>query len=247
MEKKRLTAMKARISQVTAGKYVVQPGFESNYVLTSAGIRVSRVRLLGTVVDKFLSETGRFATITLDDGTDTIRAKVFNAVSQFDTVQVGDTVDLVGKVREYQGELYVLPEIIRKTDTLNMEILRELELRASEQTMKKKREIIEEYSRQTSDLTELQRLLKERFGIGPKEVESVMQSEVKEEEQSAEMVQTKDAVLQLIAQLDSGGGCDYAELMEKAGLEEAMLDSVVNELLEDGICFEPRPGKIKKL
>src|SRR3989338_5220493 len=111
MEKKRLTSIKTKIIDLSNGKYEVLPGFGSNYVLTRDGMRLSRVRILATVVDKFLSDSGRYAAITLDDGSDTIRAKAFNAVAVFDNLSVGDLVDFIGKVREYQGELYLVPEL----------------------------------------------------------------------------------------------------------------------------------------
>ena len=115
MERKRLTAIKTKIKSITTGKYVTQPGFEPNYVLTPLGIRLSRVRMLATVVDKFISETKKFSSITLDDGSDTIRVKVWNSLI-LDDFQVGETIDITGKVREYQGEVFLAPEVIRKVE-----------------------------------------------------------------------------------------------------------------------------------
>ena len=54
-EKKRLTALKTSIGPIIKGKYIAQEGFEPNFVQTEHG-RLSRVRVLGTVVDKFVSE-----------------------------------------------------------------------------------------------------------------------------------------------------------------------------------------------
>lgn len=244
MEKKRLTALKTRIADVNSGNYVVLPGFESNYVLTKSGMRLSRVRLLATIVDKFLSDSGRYAAITLDDGTDTIRAKAFNAVSIFDPISLGDLVDFIGKVREYQGELYLVPELIKKKNDPNYELLRELEIRNNQQAWSRKRDTVFSNQKQVSDIVELKKMLKERFGIQPSDVEAILQTE---QEEQPEQIEVKDTVLRLIAELDSGNGCDYSELMEKSGIEEGILDSIINEFLEEGVCFEPRPGKIKKL
>ncbi len=244
MEIKRLTAAKTKIADITSGKYTVLPGFESNYVLTKSGMQLSRVRLLATIVDKFLSESGRFAAITLDDGTDTIRAKAFNAVAVFDPLSAGDIVDFVGKVREYQGEIYLVPEIIRKIDDPNFELLRELEIRKAQSDWNRKRDTVFSYQKQVSDIAELKKMLKERFSIAPKDVETILQTEQEEE---PERVEAKDSVLRLIVELDNGSGCDYSELIAKSGIEEAALDTIINELLEEGVCFEPRPGKIKKL
>lgn len=98
MEKKRITSVKTKISAITKGKYVAQEGFDPSYVLSNLGQRLSRVRVCATVVDKFLSDTGKFAAVTLDDGTDTIRTKVFNAVSMFEDISVGNIVDVIARV-----------------------------------------------------------------------------------------------------------------------------------------------------
>jgi RPA family protein len=246
MEKKRITSVKTKISSITRGKYVPQEGFSPSYVLSGIGQRLSRVRVCATVVDKFLSDTGKFAAVTLDDGTDTIRAKVFNAVSMFENISAGNVVDVIARVKEYNGEIYLVPEIITKTNDPNFELLRELEIKNVEKIMRKKREVVMSYKSQTADVSELSRLLKERENIDEDETESILQTQSMEEAPKEE-VNNKDVVLGLIEKLDTGQGCDYSELLEASKLPEETIDSVVNELLSDGVCFEPKPGKIKKL
>ena len=234
--------MKTRIKDINSGRYVAQEGFNPNYVLTKFGLRLSRVRVLATVVDKFISETGKFASITLDDGTDTIRAKVFSTqVPMYESIAVGSEVDLIGRLKEYQGEVFVAPEIITAVVDNNFHLLRELELRRQDKETEEKRKIILENQKQTSDVAELEREMRERHGIQPEEVEAMLQ--VQEEPEDSK----KDDILKLIEKMDGGAGCDYSELIAASGLPEDVIDTVVNELLSDGVCFEPRPGKIKKL
>jgi hypothetical protein len=45
----------------------------------------------------------------------------------------------------------------------------------------------------------------------------------------------------------SGDGIKYSELVEKAQVPEEELEGIINELLGEGICYEPTPGKIKKI
>ncbi len=242
MEKKRIHSVKTRIKPIVSGRFIVQDGFNPNYVLTNHGTRLSRVRIWATVVDKFLAESGKFAAITIDDGTDTIRVKAFGGVSIFDNVGVGSDIDLIGRVKEYQGEIYLMPEIIAVADNPDTQMLRELELRLLEKEFEKKRKLILEYQKQTSDLSELERLMRERFGVEPEEVEAMLQVQEEPHEEK-----NKESILKLIESLDEGSGCDYSELINASGLPEDVIDSVVNELLSEGVCFEPRPGKIKKL
>ena len=248
MEKKRITAIKTRIRPIVTAKYIAAQGFNPAYVTTNRGMRLSRVRILATIVDKFLSENGKFASVTLDDGTDTIRAKAFNAVSIFEKVNNGDMADVVGKIKEYEGEIYLISEVVKKIDDPNWEILRELELRAIDNEWETKRKTVFEYQKQTTDLAELKSVMKERFAISAQDVESICQSQdVTEEAEEDPRKTTKDVVLNLINQIDIGEGCEYSELIEKSGLSENLIDSAVNDLLEEGVCFEPRPGKIKRL
>lgn len=238
-----MTAIKTKIKSLVNGTFVKREGFESNYVLSADGMRLSRVRILATVVDKFISDDRRFASITLDDGYDTVRARVFTAVSMFDDVQHGDIIDLFGKVREYDGEIYVMPELIAKINDPNLEILRELELRKQEEEMQAKIKQIFAYQKQVSDLEELKKLVSTNLGIPEEDVETLTKSEQETVEESKD----KEKILELIGSLDKGDGCEYAELLETAGMPEDVVDSMINELLTDGDCFEPRPGKIKKL
>ncbi len=238
--------MKVRIKQITTGQYTTQEGFNPNYVLTKNGIRLSRVRVLATVVDKFVAESGKFASITLDDGTDTIRAKIFNALSLPESVNTGNIVYVIGRVKEYQGEIYIMPEVITQCENTNMEMLFELEMRQQMEEWKRKREIVLEHKAQVSDLAELKRFLRERFGIDEEEVEGIMASSETEEE-TIEEKDNKQKLLELIVMVDTGQGCDYTDLMEQSGVSEEDVDSAINELLEEGVCFEPKPGKIKKL
>lgn len=245
MEKKRLTAVKARIRQISGGRYVAQEGFNPNYVITQDGIRLSRVRILATVVDKFTAESGKFASVTLDDGTDTIRAKIFSALSMYENLNVGDVAHVIGRVKEYQGEVYLMPEVITKCEDPNAELLFELEIREQGERWRKKRQVVLEHKDQASDLNELKRFMRERFGVQEEEVEDILASH--ETEELPEEKNAKEKIIKLIADLDKGQGCDYTELIEQAGIGEESVESIINELLEEGVCFEPRPGKIRKL
>ena len=215
-----------------------------NYVLSGYGTKLARVRIMGTIVDKFIAESGKFASVTIDDGTDTIRVKVFSTISMYDKIGPGSEVDIIARVKEYQGEIYLAPEIITTVEP-NMMLLRELELRSQNKLAENKRKLVLGNRNQAADLAELQRIMKERHGIQPEEVEAIVQAGETPDEPASN--NNKESLLKLIEQMDEGSGCDYTELLKAAGLPEDVVETVVNELLEEGMCFEPRPGKIKKL
>lgn len=249
MEKKRLTAKKAGLTELVTGKYVKKAGFESSYVLTSLGRRLSRVRILGVVVDKFESEDGKYATMTIDDGTETMRCKAFINIRMLDVTGKGDLADVIGKIREYNGEVYVAPEIIRKAPA-DCETLRALELKKTYADQRSAIKKIREMQKHSSDRTELKTLAK-KFSMDPDDVDGILEAEelhiIEEEQKISADGEVKDRILKLIGSLDTGSGADYSDMLKQSGISENQVDAAVQDLLESGVCFEPKAGKIKKL
>jgi len=248
MEIKRLTAKKASIREMISGRFVKKEGFESSYVLTNLGRKISRVRVLGTLVDKYISPDERYATITLDDSTETIRCKAFVNTKIFDGFGVGDIVDVFGKMREYNEEIYILAELIRDVDA-NFETLRILELKKILERQREKIKKLRELQKQTSDLSELKLLVK---GVMPfEDAEGILEAQEIIEETVEESTTTtneiRSKILKLIEDLDKGEGADYQEILKKSGFSENDVDFAIQGLLESGMCYEPVPGKIKKL
>ena len=248
MEIKRLTAKKASIKEIMSGKYVKREGFESSYVLTNLGRRLSRIRLLALIVGKFISDDEKYATITLDDSTDTIRCKAFVNTKIFDGFGPGDFVDVFGKVREYNGELYIMSEILRKADP-NLETLRMIELEKIAKDQKEKIKKVRFFQKQTSDINELKSLLKDAVSSddlkGILEAQKLNEEIVEEKTSSASEIKSK--IIKLIEGLDDGKGADYQDILKKSKFSENDVDFAIQDLLESGVCFEPTPGKIRKL
>jgi len=83
---------------------------------------------VATVVGKFMADDGNYGTLTLDDGSDTIRVKAFGPdVKLVENSEVGKLVRFVGKVKEYNSEVYLSPEIAREVEP-NWLIVHRLEL-----------------------------------------------------------------------------------------------------------------------
>jgi len=143
----RQVARKIDIKTINSGNFVQierkseEDRYLPNYIEVN-GMKISRVRVLATVIDKFVSEDGNYATLTLDDTTDTIRCKIFmnsnfsdNISRQnlidletINNIEKGDLIDVIGKIREYNEERYIQPEIIVKIEDPNFEVLRKLEI-----------------------------------------------------------------------------------------------------------------------
>ncbi len=210
MPLERMTAIKVKISDLMSGQWIKKEGMEPSFVVTKNREKVSRARVLATVVGKFISEDGNFGSVTLDDGSDTIRAKCFKDLNLLQPVEIGKLVDLIGKVREYNDEIYIIPEIIRNVDDPNLELLRKLEI------MHK----IKNLEKQPKDT------LIEKLPEGDRE-------------------DLRKKVLDIIG--SSQDGIEYGKLIEASGTPETEVEKVINDLLAEGICYEPTPGKIKKI
>ena len=241
IEKKRLTSAKVKIRDITEGKYVPGEGLSPNYVLSPAGRRLSRVWITGTVVAKYVMSEKNFYTVTLDDSSATIRAKAFGS-RILEKLSEGDIAEIIGKIRQYGDEVYVMPEVVWKAG-VNSEMMRELDIRQAAEDWKQKVSIVLDCRKQAADSEELKNLSSET-GISEEDVDAILEAQ---ETIEAGLQEQKSRILSVIEDLDAGEGCDYAALMKKAGLEEQKLDEIVQELLEEGSCFEPRPGKIKKV
>jgi len=235
----RLVAMRVRAADIVRGRFFQgsREAREAGYVITSLGERVSRANLLGTVVDRFVSDTANYASLTLDDGTDAVRAKAFGAeVHLFDGIRPGQAAVVIGKVKEYQGETYVAAESVRvlKPEEADEEPLRKLEILDRLNDQKTAVDNIRRAAASMSD--EELREYARRMGMDADALAVVL--EKKEEDY-------KPAVLQMLEQLDEGEGVDVMRVFEELKLPDAVVERAVDELLEEGSIFEPSPGRFK--
>jgi len=242
METLRQTMIKARISDVVNGRFIRKEGLEPSYVLTDLGQRISRANLLGTVVDKFMSEDGNYSSITIDDDSDSIRVKAFREDTNiFDNLEVGDIIMVIGKVREYNDENYVIPEIVKKIANPNYEILHKLEV--LNQLLRQKK-ILERIKKEKfSDVEELKKYA-EDHNMDTDSLEAIVETLSIEEESKEDF---KPMILDMIEKLDKGEGVKFKRLLEESKLPENTFEEAINELLSNGICYEPTPGVIKRV
>jgi RPA family protein len=245
MENLRQTTVKARISDLVNSKFVKKEGLEPSYVLTELGQKISRANLVGTIVDKFMSEDGNYSSVTLDDDSDSIRIKAFKDDSKiFDNMEIGDLVMVIGKVREYAGENYIIPEIVKKIANPNYESLHKLEILKQFLKQKKDLENIKKDKDKFANLEELKAFVKKEYYIDGDTVDAVLEFLSTEEETKEDY---KPLLLETLEKLDKGEGVEFKKLLGESKLPENVFEEVVNELLSEGICYEPSPGVMKKV
>ena len=121
--RKRMTAVRASISDIVNGKFGEDNG---PHVTSSYGVELRRVVIVGFVVSKFNKDANaeggkRFMSITLDDGTDTIRIKVWGEEESalLEGVKEDILALVIGKIRKYEDEIYIVPEIVKEVTDPN--------------------------------------------------------------------------------------------------------------------------------
>ena len=139
---KRQIAYKLRIKDILNGTYHQQAGWQPNYLLTCNNQKVSRVNLIAAIIDKTQDQSTNFL---LDDGTGQITIRIFEPLKT-PLPQIGDTALIIAKIREFNQEKYLMPEIIKKIKNPSWIQVRKLELKDFSPPAKIAEEEVEETS-----------------------------------------------------------------------------------------------------
>lgn len=239
-----MTAKKVRIFDIVNGRYF--PGskeeMKPSYIITPFGQRVSRVNLVATVTDKFLSDDENYSAITIDDGTEAIRVKTFKEdVDLLRNIEPGEFVLVIGKTKEYNGEIYINGEVVRKVQDPNYENLRNIEILSQLVESKKITDEIKSLTEKMSE-DELRLHAKNEFGIDEECLQVILENlkVVKE-------IDYKPKMLELINSLDEGKGVEIGKILELSDLPENVIENTIDELRTSGYIFEPSPGVLRRV
>jgi len=104
--------------------------------------KIVRTNIIANVIEKYVSEgERRFASITIDDGSGQIQLRVFGEdIHKFDELNQGDTLMIIGLLRSYNQQIYILPEILKKQNPKYL-LVRKLEIEKSQPKQVPKEEI----------------------------------------------------------------------------------------------------------
>jgi len=234
----RSTAKIVKISDILNSKYVKQEGYAPNHIILNSE-QVSRINIIGTVVSY-----GDEKSISVDDSSASIIVREFDT-NLIRNANVGETVLVVGKIKEFNNEKYVAPEIIRKID------FRWLKYRALELGIKKEARLQKEESK--ADPSLIQKIANNSapkvsqkmpttapFVVEKKipEPQKIVEEEVVDIVESAE-----DEIIAFIRKNDSGEGVDIDKILESIKVNETKVEN----LLKSGDIFLVKPGKVKVL
>ncbi len=133
-QRKRNIAYKLRIGDILKGIPMMDEG---RFLFLELGDKkVVRVNILANCVDKFIQEGEKqFASLTVDDASGQLKLKAFGEeIEPLKEIVQGDTLQIIGNMREWNGELYMIPEVIKKVDTQWL-LVRKLEIQNARKDM----------------------------------------------------------------------------------------------------------------
>lgn len=214
--RKRETAYKVLIGDIQKGTPIIEESKNSENEFSKERFRflelgekqIVRVNIIANVIEKFASEgEKRFASATIDDASGQIRIKAFgDDVKKIEAINQGDTIIVIGLLRSYNQEIYVLPEIIKKADTRYL-LIRKLEV---EKSANRPISQTPQQAKQATDLAE--------------------------------------EIVAIVKAGEEHGGVDTEQIILKLKTADPeAINSKLIKMLEDGIIYEPRPGKVRYL
>lgn len=244
VEIERIVAKKIRACDILNGVFFhgSKAEMKPSYVVTPFGEKISRVNLIGTVIDMFLSEDGNYGSVTVEDGTASVRAKVFGeGVELIKDVAPGNLLLVVGKVKEYNDEIYVNAEIMRNLIDSNHENLRKLEILKD---LKKNKEMVEKIRGLVEEMSddELKEYVKKEYGMDEESLRII-----RENLKVVTEIDYKPNILEIIESMDKGEGVEIGKIFEIVDLPERIVENAINDLLGSGQLYEPTPGRFRKV
>ena len=121
-----MIAYKMRIIDLVNGK--LKNDDMGGVILSTPFGESKEARILGTIIDSYRNNENTYGSFTIDDGTATTRLKAWSEkIELLDKFKVGEIVDIIGRVGEFQDEIYITPDNIIPV-TPNYWLYRELEL-----------------------------------------------------------------------------------------------------------------------
>ena len=125
----RQVAYKVWISDILKNDFNTGSGeWDPNYVVIGKN-NVSRVNIIANIITNYTNEEGDYVSITIDDGSGSIQIKAWKEdVKSLKELSVGDTLLIIGRVKEYNTEKYLTAEIVKKLTNPEWLVYRKKEL-----------------------------------------------------------------------------------------------------------------------
>lgn len=219
----RQTAYLTTISTLLNGNFIkAEAHMQPSFLRTASGKEMSRVHIIAVIVG--LSDGGE---ATLDDGSGKIIARSFDNLALFSSYALGDIVRVIGKVRAFNEQQYLIPEIVKKITNKQFVTFHKLALQLLES---------KECSLQPTHSFPVAELTSEEI-VSPID-------EIPIDADDSTPRTPFDDVISRIKEFDKGDGAGIEQIIELLGADS---EKLIHHLLETGEVFEIRPGRVKLL
>ena len=185
--------------------------------------KISRINIIANITQTYRNEASTYAALTLDDSSAQIRVKAWNEdIKKLGSIQPGDCILVIGKIREYNNEIYLTPEIIRKQhpDWFLARQYELLQLHGKPPTVKE-------------DLAD---------------IDLAAQPAIQATEEKIQQPQSESKRQQLmlaISTLDQELGASITEVILASSLPESEAQAILKELLQEGEIFKLTADRVK--
>lgn len=240
----RQTAYKCKVKQILEAKYIQQQGWEPNY-LEISNIRAGRINLMAAIVSKENN------TITVDDGTGQVNLILFQNQEMANNLDVADIITIIGRPREYQGQRYIVPEILkiledkkwieyRKKELELQEIdINKSEEKEPEEKLKNDKKVIKNNKSMPQEYV-LDEVETKNPELQSAKIEPLFKSATEKKPDN-----TSQKIINAIKKFDTGPGANMEDIITEVNHPDA--EKYINILINEGEIFEIRAGRIKIL
>jgi len=244
------------LSYIKVAQYQKQEGWNPNYIEVNSE-KVFRVNVIGIVVSKDQISPDNYV-LSIDDGFSTMPLRTFDRLEMFSIVSIGDPVIVVGKPREFNGERYILAEILRKVEDNNWITYRK---RLFEKKgfgnfipfVNAKKKAIEKIEAEDSDIVKknFNKLSEDKKSFNKNEepelivTEEIVSEETIENNEVFEKKSPGEIIYSLIKDLDNGEGADIDAIIKRSNLKDA--EKIIDRFIKEGEIYQSKPGKVKIL
>lgn len=219
---KRQPAYMVEIQEILEGTFTKTEGWDPNFVTTSFGLKVSRVSVIGTVIE--IQDNA----ITLDDSSGIITIRSFEPFKDFDELKSGDFIMIIGKLRQFNDETYITPEICTK---LSPEWIK-----YRNGNIQKIKELFEEGKIKQEELSS-------SFSSGKEVVKEIVEESI--ESTTENTVTLTEQIVTYIDEHDKGSGVEKVKILDHFDSKEVI--DALDTLIMEGDVFEIKPGVFKVL
>ena len=238
----RRPAVKIEISHLRQGRFIENNQWEPNTIETIFG-KIQRINIIGIMISK----DEEHSSFILDDGTGTIIID-YNFSTELDLENIkkiygGDCINIIGKPRKFNENIYIVPEIVKKVNDLKWIKHRKLEIAAqTKQNFKIKDIDVSNTNKEKNEYNNSNNLVIEKNNYE----ETTPKNDYDKKED--DILDSYEIINTFLTKNDNGDGVSTDVLINELS-ERNIPDSerIVQKLLEQGEIFEIMPGMIKLL